>query len=208
MDSVGPDEMNRVMIIGCGGSGKSTLAVRLGESLSLPVYHLDRLYWQPGWEKLPRDEWRALQEELCAQPVWILDGNYTSTMDVRFEPADAIIFLDLPTLSCLVGVIRRRFRFRGRPRPDMAEGCPEKLDWEFLKWILRYRRDRRPRVLARLRELGESKRVVILPSRYAIRRYLEKEVAKPASRALGSAADAPRQRFGVIDDPLQHDRPG
>jgi adenylate kinase family enzyme len=177
------------MIIGCGGSGKSTLAVRLGESLSLPVHHLDRLYWQPGWEKLPRDEWRALQEELCAQPVWILDGNYTSTMDVRFESADAIILLDLSTLSCLVGVIRRRFRFRGRSRPDMAEGCPEKLDWEFLKWILRYRKDRRPKVLARLRELGESKRVVILPSRRAVRRYLENEAAKSAGSTLGSAAD-------------------
>jgi len=173
MDSVGLDEMKRIMIVGCGGSGKSTLAMRLGEKLSLPVHHLDRMYWQPGWEKLPRDEWRALQEGLCAQPVWILDGNYTSTMDVRYESADTIIFLDLPTLSCLVGVILRRFRFRGRSRPDMAEGCPEKLDWEFLKWILRYRRDRRPKVLTRLKELDKSKHLVILPSRRAVRRYLE-----------------------------------
>lgn len=191
MADVGLNEMKRIMLIGCGGSGKSTLAVRLGESLSLPVHHLDRLYWQRGWEGLPRDEWRALQEELCVQPVWILDGNYTSTMDVRFESADTIIFLDLPTLSCLHGAIRRFLRFHGRSRPDMAEGCPEKLDWEFLKWILRYRRDRRPRILARLRELGESKRVVILPSRHAVRRYLEEEVAKPAISAPGSVADDP-----------------
>jgi len=131
MDDVGLSEMKRIMIIGCGGSGKSTLAVRLGESLSLPAYHLDRLYWQPGWKGLPRDEWRAVQEELCVQPAWILDGNYTSTMDVRFASADTIIFLDLPTLSCLHGAIRRFLLFRGRSRPDMAEGCPEKLDWQF-----------------------------------------------------------------------------
>ncbi len=208
MDDVGLSEMKRIMIIGCGGSGKSTLAVRLGESLSLPAYHLDRLYWQPGWKGLPRDEWRAVQEELCVQPAWILDGNYTSTMDVRFASADTIIFLDLPTLSCLHGAIRRFLLFRGRSRPDMAEGCPEKLDWQFLKWIWRYRRDRRPKVVARLRELEKSKHVVILSSRRAIRRYLEKEVGEPAGRALGSAADDTRQRFGVIDGPLQHDRPG
>ena len=191
MDIVGPNEMKRIMIIGCSGSGKSTLAVRLGKKLSLPVHHLDRLFWRPGWKEPPRDEWRALQEELCAQPVWILDGNYTSTMDVRFESADTVVFLDLSTFSCLLGVIRRFLRFRGRSRPDMTEACQERLDWTLLRRIFRYRSDRRPRVLARLRELDKSKRVVILPSPYAARRYLESEVAKPANSALGSAADDP-----------------
>ena len=173
MDSVGLDQMKRLMITGCSGSGKSTLAARLGEKLSLPVHHLDRMFWQPGWKESPRDAWRALQEELRAQPRWILDGNYGSTLEVRFASADTIIFLDLPTLSCLHGAIRRFLRFRGRSRPDVAEGCPERLDWEFLKWIWTYRRDRRPKTVARLRELEKSKRIVILSSRRAARRYLE-----------------------------------
>lgn len=173
MDNDPSDKTQRIMIIGCGGSGKSTLATRLGQKLALPVYHLDRLFWQPGWQEMPRDEWCSVQESICAQPAWIIDGNYSSTMDVRFAFADTIIFLDLPTRSCLHGAIRRYFRFRGHSRPDMAEGCPEKLDWPFVEWILRYRKDRRPGVLARLSELDATKHVVILPSRAAVRRYLE-----------------------------------
>ena len=174
--------MKRLMIIGCSGSGKSTLAARLGEKLSLPVHHLDRLFWKPGWEEPTRDEWRALQEELCAQPRWILDGNYGGTKELRFASADTIIFLDLPALSCLHGAIRRFLRFRGRSRPDMAEGCPERLDWEFVKRIWTYRRDRRPKTVARLSELEKTKHIIILSSRRAVRRYLEDEVANRLAR--------------------------
>ncbi len=164
--------MKRIMIIGCGGSGKSTLATGLGRRLALPVHHLDRLFWQPGWKETPKDEWRRVQEELCAQPEWILDGNYGGTMEVRFSSADTLIFLDLARMSCLVGAVRRFLRFRGSSRRDMTEGCPERLNWEYLKWIWTYRRDRRPRIIARLKQLEKTKRVVILQSRRAVRRFL------------------------------------
>jgi adenylate kinase family enzyme len=67
--------MQRSEIIGCSGAGKSTLARALGVKLGLPVHHLDRLLWQPGWVETARTSWRALQAELCAQPAWIIDGN-------------------------------------------------------------------------------------------------------------------------------------
>jgi adenylate kinase family enzyme len=169
---VGCEKMKRIMIIGCGGSGKSTLATQLGQRLSLPVHHLDRLFWQPRWTELPKDEWRKMQERLCAEPEWILDGNYGGTMDVRFAAADTIIFLDFPTLTCLIGAFRRFLKFRGRTRPDMTEGCPERLEWPYLKWIWTYRRDRRPKILCRLDELKSDKTVIILTSRSEIRTFL------------------------------------
>ncbi len=165
--------MKRIMVIGCGGSGKSTLATRLGQELSLPVHHLDRLFWQPGWTELPKDEWRETQERLCAQPEWILDGNYGGTMDVRFAAADTIIFLDVSTLTCLAGAFQRFFKFRGRTRPDMTEGCPERLDWSYLKWIWTYRRDRRPEIIHKLNELMSGKKVIILASRRDISDLLD-----------------------------------
>jgi adenylate kinase family enzyme len=165
--------MERIIIIGCGGSGKSTLATRLGEKLSLPVYHLDRMFWRSGWNELPRDEWHTLHEELCARPEWILDGNYGGTREVRFAACDTIIFLDLPTVTCLFGAIQRFLWFRGRNRPDMADGCPERLEWEYLRWIWTDRRDCRPKILARLKELAATKQVVILLSRQAARQYLK-----------------------------------
>jgi adenylate kinase family enzyme len=187
--------MKRIMIIGCGGSGKSTLATQLGRKLSLPVHHLDRLFWLPGWTELPKDEWKSRQEELCDEPEWILDGNYGGTMDVRLAAADAIIFLDFPTLTCLLGAFQRFYRFRGRTRPDMTEGCPERLNWPYLKWIWTYRRDRRQKVLGKLGELAGSKKVIILTSRREVNDLLagDNEIASQklediaANRAESSA---------------------
>ncbi|MES2626184.1 MAG: AAA family ATPase, partial [Pseudomonadota bacterium] len=89
--------MQRIAIIGCGGSGKSTLANTLGQKLGLPVHHLDQLYWRPTWIETPKAEWESLQQQLCNQPAWIIDGNYGGTMDLRLAAADTVIFLDMPT---------------------------------------------------------------------------------------------------------------
>jgi adenylate kinase family enzyme len=149
------------------------LAVRLGRVLGLPVYHLDRLGWRPGWQRVPGDEWRALQEELVREPAWIIDGNYFGTLDVRLSACDTVVWLDLPTWVCLWGVVWRYLRYRGRARPDLSAGCPERLDWEFLRWVVAYRKRGRPRVLRALRELPLCTRVVHLASRREMARCLE-----------------------------------
>jgi adenylate kinase family enzyme len=165
--------VKKVMIIGCGGSGKSTLAMVLQKSLGLPVYHLDRLFWKPGWIESSKEEWKAVHEKHVSKPQWIIDGNYGGTMEVRFQAAEAIIFLDLSTASCLWGAVKRYFQHRGTVRPDMTEGCHEKIDWEFLMWIWRFRGRQRPNILARLQDLDDSKQVFILDSRKRIAQFLE-----------------------------------
>jgi len=168
MNSLG----NRIIIIGCGGSGKSTLAAKLGENLDLPVFHLDRYFWNPGWVQTPRPEWNAIQEDLIKQQKWIIDGNYGSSLDLRISAADTIIFLDLPTLTCLWNVVKRYLKFRGKSRPDMCEGCPEALDGEFITWILNYRKRKRPQVLSKLNQVDQAKKIVVLSSFKAIRYFL------------------------------------
>jgi len=161
------------MIVGSGGSGKSTLAARLGEILDLPVHHLDRLHWHPGWQATPKPEWRAVQEQLVAEPEWIIDGNYGGSMDIRLAACDTVVFLDLPTWVCLLGALQRYLHFRGRTRPDMGEGCEERLNLRYLGWIVSYRRRRRPRFLHRLETLDPSKQVVVLHSRNEIKQWLD-----------------------------------
>ena len=165
--------MRKIAIIGCGGSGKSTLARRLGQRLGMPVHHLDSLFWKPGWVETPRAEWGAIQEKLCDQEAWVIDGNYGGTMDIRLRASDTVIFLDLPTSVCLLGAIQRFLRHRGRVRPDMAPGCPERLGFEYFLWIWRYRKDRRPKVLQRLEQLKAQKQVIVLRSRRSIRDFVE-----------------------------------
>lgn len=154
--------MKRIAIIGCGGSGKSTLARQLGEILGIEVIHLDRLNWQPGWVATPKEEWEALQEEIVQRDSWIIDGNYGGTMTIRLAAADTVIFLDYPTLTCLYRALKRRILYRGRNRPDIGPGCPEKIDLSFIKWIWEYRRTRRPSVLNRIEQHSSGKKVIIL----------------------------------------------
>ena len=138
---------NRIMIIGSGGSGKSTLARQLGERLKLPVIHLDKEFWNSGWVETPCEEWREKQSTLFDGEAWIADGNYIGGMDLRLERADTAIFLDFGRLVCICSVIKRRLKNRGKTRPDMAEGCPEKIDFEFLKWIWQFPKKTRPDIL-------------------------------------------------------------
>ncbi|GLO64496.1 hypothetical protein MACH08_02800 [Oceanobacillus kimchii] len=123
--------MKKITLIGSGGSGKSTLARQLGRELNIEVYHLDALFWKPNWVGVLKDEQRKIQEELVERESWIIDGNYGGTMEIRLHAADTIIFLHISRYICLFRAIKRSIKYRNRTRPDMGEGCNEKLDIEF-----------------------------------------------------------------------------
>ena len=142
-------------MIGSGGSGKSTLAARIGARTGLPVIHLDQLYWKSGWVATPAEEWTRKVQELVAEASWVMDGNYGGTLDQRLAACDMVVFLDVPRLRCLWRVLRRWARHRGRSRPDMAAGCAERLDMEFVRWIWTYPQRRRPGVLAKVAAAGK-----------------------------------------------------
>jgi adenylate kinase family enzyme len=126
----------RILILGPSGSGKSTLAVELGSRLSLPVIHLDAHFWQAGWVESERADFAARVDRLADQPSWVMDGNYSYTLEHRLERADQLIYVHAGRWRCLVNVVRRWLTHHGRQRPDMAEGCPEKIHLEFVLWIL------------------------------------------------------------------------
>ena len=164
--------MKRIIIIGSGGAGKSTLARALGERLGLPVVHLDAQFWQAGWKERNREDWLEWQRHATLEPRWIMDGNFGGTLGVRLAAADTVIFLDLPPALCVARALRRVLRYLGRSRPDMARGCPEKLDLNFLRWIWNYPRRNRPVILEQLARLGQGQRVVRLRSAAAVRDFL------------------------------------
>ncbi|HLN61255.1 MAG TPA: DNA topology modulation protein [Symbiobacteriaceae bacterium] len=175
--------MQRIILIGSGGSGKSTLARQLGEVLNLPVIHLDALYWKPGWVETPRPEWEAVQRELVARDRWVMDGNYGHTLDIRLAAADTVIFMDVSRWVCLWGAIKRRITYAGRSRPDMNPGCPEQLDWQFLRWIWEFPTTRRPRLEAKLANLRPDQTLVRIRSRSEGARFVE---ALRTGAALGA----------------------
>jgi adenylate kinase family enzyme len=162
-----------VLVVGSGGAGKSTLAVRLGAAWHLPVVHLDREFWQPGWVETPKPAWRERVTELVAQPRWVMDGNYGGTVELRMGRADLIVLLDLPRRVTIPRVLRRSLVWRGRSRPDMAEGCTEHLDVDFLRWLWRYPREGRVRLTSAFTEADAWGKVVRLRTAREVDAWLD-----------------------------------
>lgn len=142
--------MKRILVIGCSGAGKTTLGKELGARLALPVHHLDRLWWRPGWVENSGEAFDAKLAEILNTDRWVIDGNYSRTLPERLKYADTVILLDYPRTLCLYRALKRILRLYGSVRPDMADGCPERLDGQFLRYVWNFNRNMRPRLEAAL----------------------------------------------------------
>ena len=164
--------MERILIIGCGGAGKSTLARQMGEKTGIPVVHLDKLFWHPGWVESSKEEIDAKILAEMEKPNWIMDGNYNRTISMRLQHCDTVIYLDYPRITCMLGVIKRVITTYGKVRPDMGEGCPERFDWSFLKWIWGFNKKHREKYYRMLQE-AQNVEVIVLKNRRQAKRFLE-----------------------------------
>jgi len=170
--------MKRILIIGCSGAGKSTLASELGAGLGLPVYHLDKLFWRPGWVEAPLEEFDAKLAELLKTECWIMDGNYNRTLPERLKYADTVIFLRYSRWICLWRVLKRRIKYHGCTRADITDGCPERLDREFLRYIWNYNRDMLPRVNAAI--AGSNAKILVFRTPREMEDYLRANASSVA----------------------------
>lgn len=148
--------MERILVLGCPGSGKSTLSNILGEKLRLPVVHLDRLWWTPGWVERSEQEFDALLAEELRKDRWVMDGNFARTLPVRLPACDTVFFLDYSRPVCLWSILRRTAANLGHSRADMPERCPERLDPSFLKFIWDFKKDVRPGICGQLKGCGKD----------------------------------------------------
>ncbi len=166
---------HRVLVIGCSGGGKSTLSNRLCECLGLPYVSMDRdFYWLPGWVKRDKAEERVLITETVARPRWLMDGTGQSTFDLRLPRTNMVIWVRLPRSRCLLGVTRRGFRYSGKTRPEMAEGCLEQIpDREFLSYIWNFEKRTVPQILLQLQRHGPDVPVLQLKSHAEMRCLLD-----------------------------------
>jgi adenylate kinase family enzyme len=176
--------MDRIAIMGCGGSGKSHLARAIGTTLGIAPTHLDALYYDADWKPLDKDVFADLQRGLVTAPQWIIDGNYASSLPIRLRAADTVVFLDLPGWACLWGILQRRLRHGGGQHQTI--GVYDRITWDFVRYIISYRRKMAPRVRALIAEHAGDAEVVILRSRRATRRYLAKVSAPSAARTVAN----------------------
>ena len=159
--------MKKVIIIGCPGSGKSTFGRALQGITGLPLYHLDMMYWNEDKTTVDKETFIGRLKAVMSTPEWIIDGNYASTMEMRFAECDTVFFLDYPTDVCIEGVKSRV----GKPRSDMPWVEEETLDDEFMLFIQNYNSESRARVLELIQKYSQ-KNVIVFQSRQESEIYL------------------------------------
>jgi adenylate kinase family enzyme len=162
----------RILILGPSGAGKSTLARCIGEQLCIPVVHLDAINWNPGWVQTQVGRFRERVAAAAAGETWVMDGNYTSHLDLRLPRAQAVIWLDLPRYVYFARCVWRTIRNYGRERGDIGPGCPERFDLSFFKdWVWTYptrSRDQHAKLMA---DLPAGIRGIILRSPGEVARF-------------------------------------
>lgn len=165
---------NRILVMGCSGGGKSTLSQQIAARFGLAYVSIDRdVLWLPGWVERGKQEQRTIIVAKVQEERWILDGTNPSTFDVRLPRADFVIWVRMPRLLCIWGAISRWVKWMGRTRPEMAPGCIEKVDWQFLRFIWTFEEKFAPRVLAGLLRYGSDVPILQLSSRRQMRQLLD-----------------------------------
>ena len=159
--------MRKIIIIGCPGSGKTTFAEKLRDKTNLPLFYLDAIWHKADRTHISRDEYDLRIGEILAKDSWIIDGNYSRTLERRLTECDTVFLFDLPTEVCLEGARSRL----GKPRYDMP-WIDTELDPALAREIEAFPEKNLPEIYALL-EKYPQKSVVIFKSRLNADAYLE-----------------------------------
>ena len=159
--------MKKIIVIGCPGSGKSHFSRELNKITDIDLYHLDMMYWNADKTTVDRPIFLQRLTDALNKDAWIIDGNYTSTMELRMSMCDTVFFLDLPVEVCLEGVSQRR----GRSRPDMPWIEVEE-DTEFTDFIKKFDEREAPLARALIEKYKDTKKIIIFKSREEADRFL------------------------------------
>lgn len=152
--------MKKIIVIGCPGAGKTTFSQKLAKKLELPLFHLDAIWHKADRTHISREEFDARLGEILSGDAWIVDGNYSRTVERRISACDTVFLLDLPVAECLAGAVARL----GTARPDMP-WCDTELDPNLQREIEEFGTKNLPVIYALLEAYGEGKTVVVFKSR-------------------------------------------
>lgn len=160
--------MKKVIVIGCPGSGKTTFAIKLNKLTELPLFHLDAIWHKPDKTHIPREEFDSRISEIFATPEWIIDGNYSRTIETRIQHCDTVFLFDLPTEICIQGATERI----GKGHYDLP-WIETEVDPEFMQFIKDFPRTTLPKIYELIEKYKSEKQIIIFKSREETDDYLK-----------------------------------
>lgn len=162
----------KICVIGFAASGKTTFSDRLSKKLGIKVMHLDTYNFLDNWQERDRLEFAQIVEEFIDAEDYIVEGNYNKIAPKRFEEADIVFYFCFNRFKCLYGQLNRYFRYRDKVRDEYITDCKERLNWEFLKWIV-YKGRSKQRKRKLLSIAKNAKEYYIFKNRKQVNKYLE-----------------------------------
>ena len=163
--------MKRIIVIGCPGAGKTTFAEKLKDKIGLPLFYLDAIWHRPDRTHISREEYDARLTEILALDSWIIDGNYSRTIESRISACDTVFLFDLPAEVCLEGAISRL----GKERYDLP-WIDTVLDPKLKKEIEEFGDKNLPTIYALIDKYKNGKTVVVFKSREESDAFLNGEI--------------------------------
>lgn len=160
--------MKKVIVIGCPGAGKTTFAEKLRDKTGLPLYYLDAIWHKPDRTHISREDFDERIKEIFAEDEWIIDGNYSRTIEMRLEACDTVFLFDLPTEVCLQGAIDRL----GKERYDVP-WVDRELNPKFREEIERFANNKLPEIYNLLEKHGQNKNIVVFKTREEADNYID-----------------------------------
>ena len=161
--------MKKVIVLGCPGSGKTTFAEKLNQCTGLPLYYLDAIWHKPDRTHISREQYDNKLSEILATNEWIIDGNYSRTIEVRMQHCDTVFLFDLPTETCIQGATARL----GKARYDVP-WIDTELDPKFKQEIEGFSAKVLPDIYKLIDKYKEGKQVIIFKSRIQADEYFSK----------------------------------
>ena len=162
--------MNKILIIGISGTGKTKLAKKLSNIFKIPITHYDELVWGEGWKEVDEKIVEQKLNEAVKKDKWIIEGYIQPAAKIKLEKADVVIYLDYSGFQAMIGGLQRWWQYRGKTRPEMAAGCIEKFDWDFLKVM--WKREERPEIEEAIK--GFENKVIRIKTRREADKFLTK----------------------------------
>ncbi|OGY88166.1 MAG: hypothetical protein A2233_04675 [Candidatus Kerfeldbacteria bacterium RIFOXYA2_FULL_38_24] len=166
--------MNKVLIIGISGTGKTGLAKKISDFLKIPVTHYDEFVWDENWNEVDEKIVEQKLEEVIKKDGWIIEGFIHPAAKSKLKNADTVIYLDYSGWQAFLGGLNRWWIYRGKTRPEMAAGCIEDFNWNYLKVM--WKRAERQEIEETIK--GFENKMIRLKTRSETDNFLAKLLAK------------------------------
>ena len=75
-----------------------------------------------------------IQENITNKTFWIIDGNSTRSLEMRWKNADLVLYFNFNKIICLLRLLKRSL-LKDRRIDDRAENCPEILRFQLIKYM-------------------------------------------------------------------------